>query len=214
MTLLAISRVRKGGVLVLLLAACGVTSGLRAETELVFVERLLATLVTTVEDDGHLSQDSLEHETNLPGKESGGLQECVFRDYGLRSLWIRDAASDNVSISVSLEDGVPKKAGAAEAGDLTVPNREAVFALGKWISLLQVPGTVRCAVDTKAGKPESSVLLGFRNPASGSRVIVMFGISEEGLRDAESAKPGDEPEIVAWVLVVNQLEIPCVPLPE
>lgn len=198
-------------VLVLLLAVASAPSGVRAENGPVPVERLLATLITKVDGNGRLSRDGLDCETVLPDTGSGGLQDCIFPDLGLRSLWISDAASDAVSISVILQAEDAGTSGAA-AGDLPVRDREALSELGQRIGAISVPELGRCTVDTGQRTAGESVVLGFRNPASASRIVVLFGISEEGLRLAAEARPGEKPEIVASVIVLNQLDTPCVPL--
>jgi hypothetical protein len=195
------------GILCALLAAMVLPSGVQADAAAFQVELLLRRVLAGIGEDGHLSQSGYRCETLLPDSGAGGLQECVMPGSDIRSLWIVEERSDAVSLSIVAAKGVESP---DTSGDIRVADLNALQALRARVAQMPTGGGIeRCVVDMarRADTELAPVVFGTRNWVTGSRITIGLGFVRDA--EAKTSDPGEASDIVATLLILNQLDVPC-----
>lgn len=177
-------------------------------------EALIRRVLADIAEDGHLSRTGYRCKTVPPDSGAGSLEDCVIPGLDIRSLWIVDERSDNVSISLVGAEGT---LASDPPADIVVKDVEALFTLREKIAQMYPDsGRDRCEVkeaqrgDTEAGP----LVIGVRNWVTGSRIVLGFGVTKGVVADDRKIWRGEPLDIVGTVLVLNQLDVPCVPVTE
>jgi hypothetical protein len=182
------------------------------------IVRLVENLIRSIDEGGGFSEDQFRCSAMPEQSGSSRLVMCQDPRSGVSFLWIKEPNSDNVSISVVFAEqtnGIDESV--SKAGDPLVKDYRGFQDLLKTFEVLKQEASVQklqtCSIEegAPADMKAASVLFAVRNPRSGSRVTLFFsGVDRAVSSEVDWAKRFSDGDIVATVLVLNQLKVPCV----
>jgi hypothetical protein len=204
-------------------AACGsflaicVLSASAEEIKSGPLQRFIIELIESFDNSGKIDTLLLECINIVEPAEGAGLQQCRHQETGIGFLLVTDPGEDNISVSIVYSGGGNSdQSGLSANGD---PLVGAPADLERWGAELasarkqfQEAGQPECIVEESGTNRDQTgkLIFGIQNSRAESRILFLFSTV-----DAKSATDFDwtalrDGDILATVLVVNQLEVPCV----
>ena len=180
------------------------------------LQEFIIDLSGSLDSSGHLDPTFMDCITVVESSEGADILECQHKATGIRSLRIPETGSDNLSISILYSRNQDSDVGAvSEDGDLLVSGPTDLVHWGTEIEvarrLLRENGLFECSIDDTGSNSDhpGRILFGTQNRHSGSRILFLYSNVDGKLPKEFNWATMSEGQILATILIFNQLATPC-----